>query len=98
MRALLALTLLAGCSETNPYYCEGHPDNNCTLDGGHDDDGPQGCTMSSQCSGTAPVCSMDNICVPCTAHAQCSSAVCLGDGSCANEPDVAYVTASGNDT
>ena len=35
MKTLLPLlVLLAACNKDNPYYCEGNPDNNCTLDGG----------------------------------------------------------------
>src|SRR5690242_7973157 len=49
------------------------------------------------CSGTTPVCATNNTCAPCTAHAECSSAVCLSNGACANEPDVAYVDATGTD-
>jgi hypothetical protein len=66
MRALLVLTLLAGCSEKNPYYCEGHPDNNCLLDA--DINAPQGCSTSAQCTNSAkPICEpTQKICVACT--------------------------------
>lgn len=45
------------------------------------------------CTGATPICNADsNKCERCTAHAQCTgSAVCLPDGSCANQTDVAYV-------
>ena len=33
--ALTAL-LAAGCNKSNPNYCPGNPDNNCTEDGGGD--------------------------------------------------------------
>jgi hypothetical protein len=67
MRALLVITLLAACSETNPYYCENHPDNNCNLDA--DVNAPMGCTTSAQCTnGAKPVCdTAEKVCVACTA-------------------------------
>jgi hypothetical protein len=68
VRALIAITLLlAACRETNPYYCEGHPDDNCTLDA--DVNAPQGCTTSAECTSSAkPVCDPgQKLCVSCTA-------------------------------
>jgi hypothetical protein len=66
MRALLVLTLLVACSEKNPYYCEGHPENNCRLDA--DINAPQGCSTSAQCTNTAkPICEpTQQVCVACT--------------------------------
>jgi len=122
MRTLLFITLLAACSKSNPYYCPGHPDDNCLVDA--DINAPQGCTASEQCTnpakplcdtsakvcvactagdigacgGTTPVCSSANTCTACTENAQCDSAVCLGDGSCADVAQVAYVSATGDDT
>jgi hypothetical protein len=55
------------------------------------------CTISKPdvCTGTKSVC-VSNQCQKCTAHAQCAlSNVCLPDGSCANEAQVAYVQAGG---
>ena len=51
------------------------------------------CTAASAaaCVGMAPVCGMDNSCRGCTAHTECGSEVCLPDGSCAAEAEVAYV-------
>lgn len=66
MRALVLITLLAACSKPNPYYCEGHPDDNCLLDA--DVNAPQGCATSSECTnGAKPVCEpSEKICVACT--------------------------------
>jgi hypothetical protein len=51
------------------------------------------CTNSrpEACTATTPVCGTDNTCRGCTSHAECSSNVCLADGSCAMESSVAYV-------
>ena len=46
---------------------------------------------AAACTGAEPVCGGDNTCRSCTAHSECASAVCLPDGSCAAESDVAYV-------
>jgi hypothetical protein len=66
MRALIVVALLAGCSKSNPYYCEGHPDNNCLLDA--DVNAPQGCSTSAQCTSSAkPICdTAEKLCVACT--------------------------------
>ena len=48
------------------------------------------------CTGTTPAC-VSNTCQACTSHAQCDSAVCLSDGSCATENEVAYVSPNGTD-
>jgi hypothetical protein len=67
MRALLIVTLLAACSEKNPYYCENNPDHNCTIDA--DVNAPMGCTTSAQCTnGMKPICDTSaKVCVACTA-------------------------------
>lgn len=67
MRALFLITLLAACSKTNPYYCEGNPDNNCLMDA--DINAPQGCTTASDCTNAAkPICELtEKVCVACTA-------------------------------
>lgn len=81
------VTLLAACSKTNPYYCEGNPDNNCLIDA--DINAPQGCTTSAQCTNSAkPVCEpMQKVCVACTADMAgscggatpvCSANACTG--------------------
>jgi hypothetical protein len=41
------------------------------------------------------VCGTDSTCHGCTSHAQCSSSVCLADGSCSDETNVAYVQSDG---
>jgi hypothetical protein len=47
--------------------------------------------------GATPAC-IDHTCQKCTAHDQCTeSNVCLPDGTCANETDVAYADAAGPD-
>ena len=58
------------------------------------------CTASKSmaCTGVNPVCGSDNSCHTCTTHEQCKTNVCLPDGSCAMEADVAYVTAGANGT
>jgi len=48
------------------------------------------------CSGTTPVCDT-GACRKCTADADCASELCLEDGSCAGDADVAYVTPTGSD-
>ncbi len=73
---VLAIVLACACSKSNPNYCAGAPQNNCTLgDGGPD--APKGCTSAAECAGTAdPVCDL-------TKHqcVQCNSPdynVCMG--------------------
>ena len=46
---------------------------------------------AAACVGMEPVCSDTNMCRGCTEHSECASAVCLPDGSCAAEAEVAYV-------
>ncbi|MBA3462158.1 MAG: right-handed parallel beta-helix repeat-containing protein [Deltaproteobacteria bacterium] len=53
-------------------------------------------TDATACSGATPVCGTNNTCERCTMHAQCSSNVCLPDGSCSDGVNVAYVTANGS--
>lgn len=52
------------------------------------------CTQaaSSACTGTSPACGADNACHACTAHSDCTSRLCLPDGSCAAADSVAYVS------
>lgn len=56
------------------------------------------CTTSEPgaCTGTAPVCKQD-ACVACSSHSDCSSNVCLPDGSCGTDANVAYVDPGGTD-
>lgn len=58
------------------------------------------CTVASHdlCTGVEPVCGTDQACRGCTAHSECASEVCLPDGSCAAEGDVAYVSGAGSGT
>lgn len=60
------------------------------------------CTVTehSACTGETPLCSVEDTCQACSAHSQCSSNVCLPDGSCSveNSADVAYVTAGAPST
>jgi Right handed beta helix region len=55
------------------------------------------CTAAdaAACLGVTPICGADNSCRACGKHADCSSAACLGDGSCGSETNVAYVAANG---
>jgi hypothetical protein len=50
------------------------------------------------CTATTPVCGTNDACRACAAHAECSSNVCVNDGSCAAETDVAYVAPGGSGT
>ncbi|MGE5184113.1 MAG: choice-of-anchor Q domain-containing protein [Acidobacteriota bacterium] len=62
----LAIVLACACSKSNPNYCAGAPQNNCTLaDGGPD--APKGCSSAAECAGTAdPVCDLaKHQCVQC---------------------------------
>jgi hypothetical protein len=77
--------LVAGCAKkTNPYYCPGAPDDNCTEDAGT---GPHRCTSSAQCVEPTGLCDLQaNLCVQCTPAqpSACSgtSPVCGADESC----------------
>lgn len=86
LRSLLVFALLvAGCAKkTNPYYCPGAPDDNCTEDAAS---GPHPCTDSAQCVAPTGLCDLQaNICVQCTPTqaSACSgtSPVCGADESC----------------
>lgn len=51
------------------------------------------------CTGMTPVCGSNDTCGACTMHSQCTlSNVCLPDGSCGEEGQTAYVSASGAGT
>ena len=52
-------------------------------------------TNAAACVNVEPVCGADNSCRGCTAHSECTSEVCLPDGSCALASDVAYVDGTG---
>lgn len=55
-------------------------------------------TDHAACVGVEPVCGADQTCHACKAHSECASEVCLPDGSCAAEGDVAYVDGAGTGT
>ena len=75
-RVLVIALALCACSKSNPNYCKGAPDNNCSL-GDAGPDAPKGCQSATECAGTAdPVCDL-------TKHecVQCNSPdynVCMG--------------------
>ncbi|MBX3157288.1 MAG: DUF5123 domain-containing protein [Deltaproteobacteria bacterium] len=52
---------------------------------------------TAACTGAEPVCGDDHTCRRCVAHAECASAACLSDGTCALETSVAYVDPNGTD-
>ncbi|MBX3157752.1 MAG: right-handed parallel beta-helix repeat-containing protein [Deltaproteobacteria bacterium] len=52
---------------------------------------------TAACIGAEPVCGDDHACRGCVAHAECASAACLSDGTCALSTSVAYVDPSGTD-
>jgi Right handed beta helix region len=58
------------------------------------------CTVAeaSACVGTTPVCGTDNTCGGCSQHSDCASAVCLPDGACGSDVNVAYVDPAGTGT
>lgn len=58
------------------------------------------CTQEdrSNCSGSKPACSEDNICVGCAVDADCASDACLPEGSCADAADVLYASPAGGGT
>lgn len=58
------------------------------------------CTIANPtaCTATTPICGTSNACRGCAAHAECGSSVCLADGSCAVEANVAYVASGGSGT
>lgn len=58
------------------------------------------CTTAEHdaCTGTMPVCGVDDTCRKCSAHTDCSSNACLPDGSCGDDTSVAYVDPAGMST
>ncbi len=87
MRVALVFVLLAACSKSNPYYCPGHPDDNCTKDA--DVNAPQGCQTNDDCTNSAkPLCEpTEKICVACLDGdiGACGGAtpVCTAEHTCA---------------
>ena len=100
--AALFFLLLAGCYVKNKDL---HP---CTDNANCTDPAAPVCDLAAQvcvectpesaaaCTGQKPICGADNVCRACTAHADClASMVCLPDGSCGIEDQVAYVANGG---
>lgn len=48
------------------------------------------------CVGSTPICDATNTCRGCSTHDQCTSKVCLADGACADEAQIAYLTSNGD--
>ncbi len=111
-----------GCNKTNPFYCPGAKDNDCSQLDAAPDSPPAGCTSNQTCSGsdavcnlvsgacvqclgsdatacvgTTPTCGNDDTCRACVAHSDCASEVCLPDGSCGDDANVAYIDPAGTD-
>jgi hypothetical protein len=111
MRILLAVAfLLAGCTKTNPNYCEGAPDNNCPGDGPQECTTSQGacvclqpagvcveCTMDDKhnCTAAQPACGSDNVCRECRSNDDCDSGACLETGACASASQIIYAAPGG---
>jgi hypothetical protein len=53
-------------------------------------------TDASACSGSTPVCGMDETCRGCAADSECASMTCLPDGACADAAGVLYAAADGS--
>lgn len=89
MKLLVAYVgLLVACSGPNPNYCALAHDFNCSeLDAGGN--------CRPACTEKTPVCGLDSTCHACTAHSECTSNVCLLDGSCGDATNVAYVDPRG---
>jgi Right handed beta helix region len=108
--ALMAMTLsLGGCSFDRPRVDISGKD--CTSDA--QCRAPQGvCNVGVSdtcvqcipgaavptCEATTPVCKPDYICQKCVAHSDCTSDVCLADGTCALETQIVYLRAGGMGT
>src|SRR3954451_23903342 len=90
--AMCSLLALAACSKTNPYYCEGKPDNNCAADGSV---GTMRCDETADCTDSkAPVC--DTTAHECVACEEGMTAACTGTTPvCSNQTCVAC-TSHGN--
>jgi hypothetical protein len=52
--------------------------------------------QTTACDGDTPVCADTDMCRRCTSHTECASEVCLPDGSCGTEDEVAYVAPTGS--
>lgn len=84
---MLAMGLFAwsSCTRLNSDYCPDPDPFVC----------PAPCEVNTDCTNAAaPVC-VESTCARCTAHAQCASDVCIGDGTCAEAASVAFVDSTG---
>ena len=91
------------CGNEDGFPCQSRED--CSAQEGKactepDDDGFGICVQctpsdATSCAAATPVCGADNLCRACSKHSDCSSAVCLSDGSCGSEATIAYVAPSG---
>jgi hypothetical protein len=52
---------------------------------------PASGTQSGNCAAATPVCDVGGDCRKCAAHSECTSKVCLSDGTCASMSNVLYV-------
>ena len=57
-----------------------------------------GCSSSDQCPGPTPICDADSTCRPCVLDDECTSGVCLGDGTCEATDHVIYASPQGAST
>lgn len=53
---------------------------------------------TAACTGTTPICDAAHTCRACEAHAECASQLCLPDGSCGDQSQIAYVAKAGTGT
>lgn len=97
MRALLVMVCLSGCTKPNPAFCE--IDEDCNNGFRCDDTHscvevviePEECQADPDCTDTAkPICE-NNVCRGCSADSECTSQICLPDGSCEDLERVIYV-------
>ncbi|HWU88758.1 MAG TPA: right-handed parallel beta-helix repeat-containing protein [Kofleriaceae bacterium] len=95
-----AVLLFAGCQKDNPFYGDGavrcsessagcvclKPEGICVQ-----------CTAEEKqsCTGATPACGDDHMCRGCIKDDECSSNVCLEDGTCADAVNVIYASATG---
>lgn len=101
---ILVLFVSAACTTPNPTYRP--PDacqSTCSAPTGVCEPNTSACVQctaqdSTACTGLTPVCGTENVCVGCRMHSQCSSNVCLPDGSCSSDDQVAYVDPIGGGT
>lgn len=103
LASVLALLALAGCVEVRQREApSGEPsclaDAECPAEAAVCDLATSRCVQclperAEACAGTSPVCGEALACRGCSAHSECASSLCLPDGSCAAEADIAYAEA-----